>query len=40
MCVCVCVTHSHETQDKSFIKKIEIYMCCCRSISGVNFDEN
>ena len=37
--MCVCVTHSHKTQDKSLIKKIEIYMCCCRPISGVNFDE-
>ena len=33
------MTHSHKTQDKSFIKKNEIYMCCCRPISSVNFDE-
>ena len=33
------MTHSHKTQDKSLIKKIKIYMCCCRPISGVNFDE-
>ena len=41
MCVCVYiyVTHSHKTQDKSFIKKNEIYMCCCGPISSVNFDE-
>ena len=33
------MTHSHKTQDKSLIKKNEIYMCCCRPISSVNFDE-
>ena len=33
------MTHSHKTQDKSLIKKNEIYMCCCRLISSVNFDE-
>ena len=33
------MTHSHKTQDKSLIKKNEIYMCCCRPISSVNFDK-
>ena len=33
------MTHSHKTQDKSLIKKNEIYMCCCRGISSVNCDE-
>ena len=30
------MTHSHKTQDKSLIKKNEIYMSCCRPISSVN----
>ena len=31
--------HSHKTQDKSLIKKNELYMCCCGPISSGNFDE-
>ena len=33
------VTHSHKTQDRSVIKKNELFMCFCRSISNVYFDE-
>ena len=33
-CIYIYVTHSHKTQDKSLIKKNEIYMCCCRPISA------